>query len=607
MKEIMNLCRQAFRQVKTKDRHKIWLAVPATIIMGLFEIIGVALLGTVGTIAFRIIAKDNSPSRLEIILSSLFPGHPSGTNLLLLLTSLAMFFLGAKTILQAMLSHRLTKFLARIESDLSSDLYQRILRGELIEINNYNFGQIQYALSTGISRLVSGIVGSVINLLADSFSTVLMALFAFYASPLVFTLTFTVLVLTYMVFNIPISKKTRLIGQEMYDSGIRLAEDLLESIKGIREIKGYKLEESYFRNYQELKRKYSNDAQMAVWLSGSIKYLLEISILIIGFLVVIVLAATSDTRHAVTILVVYVAIGFRIIPSIQRIQASISSIRLSKGMTGSYFEMREFFSASQDNDMKRQSEFSNKSFYSISAKSINFHYSSNEAKPALNDINFELEHGKTLLVVGPSGSGKSTLVDILMGANRPNGGTIEFNYQGSGGVVVVGPRPAIGYVSQASALLGSDIYQNVSLKLSNSEQERMDIRLLLDRFQLMKFAQAEVKSDSNIRADGVTISGGERQRISIARAAYLSAPILILDEPTSALDPENRQIIVDLIKSNSGQVTQVIISHSQDFVQVADCILEMKDGIGTFYTNSESFQKSSKWGRAVSANELTET
>jgi ABC-type bacteriocin/lantibiotic exporter with double-glycine peptidase domain len=598
MKEVLILCKQAMNALNTKDRKKIWLSVPLTIIMGLFEIIGIALLGTVGTIAFRIIAKDNSPSRLETILSDVFPTHPTGTNLLLLLTCLAMFFLGAKTISQAALSRKLTKFLARIEADLSSDLYRKIINSELIQINKYNFGEIQYVLSTGTSRLISGIVNSVINLWADSFSAALMAMFAFYASPLVFTLTFSVLLLTYLIFNIPISKKTRVIGKEMYIAGTKLAEDLLESIKGIREIKGYKLEDSYFSTYRELKRKFANDGQQAAWLNGSIKYLLEIAILIIGFLVVVVLAATSDVRHAVTILVLYVAIGFRIIPSIQRIQASISSIRLSKGMTESYFEMDKFFTKSKKIDPVSLEKALNSSPSSIIAKSIYFKYPNNESKWVLEDVNFELKHGNTMLILGPSGSGKSTLVDILMGANNPLDGSIEFLYKDSDGIENIGPRPSVGFVSQESALLGVDIYQNVSLKNHNSSQEQNKIRALLGQFKLIKFTQAEEASTLNIRADGVTLSGGERQRISIARAAYSSASILIFDEPTSALDLENRQIIIDLIKSNSRKVTQIIISHSNEFIQTADCILELKSGIGTYYKDIETFQANSRWGQS---------
>jgi ABC-type multidrug transport system fused ATPase/permease subunit len=596
MKEIFNLSKQALRVVKRKDRKKIWLAVPATILMGLFELFGVALLGTVGTIAFRFIAKDESPSRLEIVLTEFLPGQISGTKLLLLLTCLAMFFLAAKTISQAVLTRKLGKFLARIEADVSSELYQKIISSDLIQINRFSFGEIQFVLSTGTSRLVTGIVNSVVNLGADGFSAILMASFAFYASPSVFIVTFAVLATTYLFFNIPISKRTRKIGQEMYNNGTKLAEDLLESLRGIREVKGYKLEDSYFRTYKDLKMKLSNDAQQAVWLNGSIKYLLEAAILVIGLLAVVVLVATVDVRRAVTVLVLYVAIGFRIIPSIQRIQSSISSIRLSKGMTQSFFEMDAYFSKSSVADVSMSTTEFDKSLYSINAKGIYFRYPGNDEQWILENLDFELKHGKTLLLLGPSGSGKSTLVDLLMGANTPIAGEFEFTYLDSGGEFFIGPRPSVGFVSQESALLGSDIYQNVVLKPSTSDQERVEVRLLLNRLQLTKFSEADV--EMNIRADGAALSGGEKQRISIARAAYSSAPILILDEPTSALDPENRQIIINLIKSNSGKVTQIIVSHSNEFIQVADCILEINEGRGSFYASAESFQKNSKWGSA---------
>lgn len=596
MKEIFNLSKQALRVLKTKDRKKIWLAVPATIVMGLFELIGVALLGTVGTIAFRVIAKDDSPSRLEVLLTEFFPGQFSGTKLLLLLTCLAMFFLAAKTISQAVLTRKLAKFLARIEADISSELYQKILSSDLVQINRFSFGEIQFVLSTGTSRLVTGIVNSVVNLGADGFSAVLMASFAFYASPSVFTLTFGVLASTYLFFNIPISKRTRKIGQAMYNNGTKLAEDLMESLRGIREVKGYKLEDSYFRTYKDLRTKLSNDAQQAVWLNGSIKYLLEIAILVIGLLAVVVLVATADVRRAVTILVLYVAIGFRIIPSIQRIQSSISNIRLSKGMTQSFFEMDNYFSKSKLPDVTMSTFGFDRALSSIRAKGVYFKYPGDSEKWILENLDFELQHGKTLLLLGPSGSGKSTLVDLLMGANTPLAGEIEFTYLDSDGDFVIGPRPSVGFVSQESALLGSDIYQNVVLKSSTSIQERFEARLLLNRLQLTKFSEAD--AEMNIRADGAALSGGEKQRISIARAVYSSAPILILDEPTSALDPENRQILIALIKSNSGKVTQIIVSHSNEFVQVADCILEINNCRGIYYPSVESFQKNSKWGTA---------
>jgi ABC-type multidrug transport system fused ATPase/permease subunit len=565
--------------ISANDRRKLKIVLPAYMSLSLLDLLGVVFLGSVATIGFSSITEDAKPSRLEIILRNLLPVDLSRSNLIILLTASAIFFLLMKTMLQALFDYKYTKYSARLEAEIASKLYDGILDGEISHINKNNFADYQYALLVGSNRVVVGIIAPSINFIADIFTTVLMFTFALYASPSATAIVFFVFFIAYLGFNGPIGNKAKSYGVRGADSYLKITNVVQESIRGIRELRVYGKENAYKDNFRLWKFEASIINQKVVWLNGLIKYLLEISILLSGSLVALFLFFTEDLRQTITITTVFLLMGFRLIPTIQRLQNSINSLKISTESTKSLFSLISDF-PQPDTKHPRIVKFDPAHLSAIQFNNVSYEIDS--SNKILDSISFELKVNETLAIVGESGAGKSTLVDLLVGSYKPTNGTVEFrNLKDPGSNT---PQSfEISFISQSCALLGNNIYQNICLenKFSNEKKKKMD--LIINNLQLTHLLGSDLDNERKIRSDSTNVSGGEKQRISIARATYFDRGIVVLDEPTSALDQDNEKRIIEYLLQIKQKKTVIVVSHSESLMHVVDKVLMLEKGRLVFF------------------------
>jgi ATP-binding cassette subfamily C protein LapB len=141
----------------------------------------------------------------------------------------------------------------------------------------------------------------------------------------------------------------------------------------------------------------------------------------------------------------------------------------------------------------------------------------------------------------------------------------------------------ISFISQSCALLGNNIYQNICLenKFSNENKKKMD--LIIDNLQLTHLLGSDLDNERKIRSDSTNVSGGEKQRISIARATYFDRGIVVLDEPTSALDQDNEKRIIEYLLQIKQKKTVIVVSHSESLMHVVDKVLKLEKGRLVFF------------------------
>lgn len=195
----------------------------------------------------------------------------------------------------------------------------------------------------------------------------------------------------------------------------------------------------------------------------------------------------------------------------------------------------------------------------------------------LADINLTIQKGEVVAIVGPSGSGKSTLVDLVSRFYDPTGGGISIDGVDLREVQLKSLRDLIGIVTQETVLFNDSVRNNIAYGLEECPLERiMDAARAANAHHfIMEMPRGY---DSVIGERGVKISGGERQRLALARAILKNPPILILDEATSALDTESELLVQEAIERLMSGRTSIVIAHRLSTVQHADRIVVLEGG-----------------------------
>ena len=211
----------------------------------------------------------------------------------------------------------------------------------------------------------------------------------------------------------------------------------------------------------------------------------------------------------------------------------------------------------------------------LAFRHVNFAY--DPARPILKDISFEIPAGKTVAVVGPSGSGKSTLARLLFRFYDVQQGQIEIDGQDIRQVTQASLRQAIGIVPQDTVLFNDTVEYNIAYGQPGAS--RAQVEEAARAAHIHDFISATPKAyDTMVGERGLKLSGGEKQRVAIARTLLKNPPILIFDEATSALDSANERAIQAELQSVARNKTTLVIAHRLSTVVDAHEILVMEAG-----------------------------
>jgi len=288
---------------------------------------------------------------------------------------------------------------------------------------------------------------------------------------------------------------------------------------------------------------------------------------------------TQDAAHAVATLSVFFAASTRIAPAVLRVQQSSLNIRSSSGLAEPTLELIE--SLGIDEILKENDtaiDFDHEGFKAnIEIKDVTLRYPGKEVN-AVNNLSLTINKGEIVAFVGPSGAGKTTIVDILLGILEPDKGKVEINGLSPLDAISTWPG-AIGYMPQDILISNGTVRENVMLGFDSNPIYDQRVKSAIEIAQLSEFVQALPKGlDQPMGDRGTSISGGQRQRLGIARAIFTAPRLLVLDEATSALDGETEANISSAIQAFRGDVTVLMIAHRLSTVLTADRVIYMDKG-----------------------------
>ena len=375
------------------------------------------------------------------------------------------------------------------------------------------------------------------------------------------------------------------IGRKNQEIQSRIAKWRIQSIYGLKDVKVLNREEFFIRNYYESGSIGANVARNYAVLNNLPRLLIETIFIVsmLAFIMVYILGG-GNINVLIPQLTAFAVAAIRIMPSANRINTYISEIAYSQPCLDYLYEnlnesMKMDVNGSvtglgKDKDDSRQERpvLQDK----IVLDHITFAYPGTD-KNIFTDAHMEVKRGQSVGIMGPSGVGKSTIVDILLGLLHTKTGSITWdgrnifdNYEAW--------LAQIGYIPQSIYLVDESIRDNIAFGIDADKIDDNRIWEVLEEAQLKEFVEELPEGlDTKIGDRGVRISGGQRQRLGIARALYHDPEILVFDEATSALDNDTEKAVMDAVNSFHGKKTMVIIAHRLNTIAKCDVIYKVEN------------------------------
>jgi ATP-binding cassette subfamily B protein len=370
--------------------------------------------------------------------------------------------------------------------------------------------------------------------------------------------------------------------QEAIGASAQVAEEVLS---GIDMVKAYGVHDSEVKRYVNLAVEVCRRGEERTYVSAFFQSF--VSLLLHLFLVGSFLYAIHMVRSGVigvSLLAEFLMYGAIVAVSFALLSNSISDLVQA---SAALERIQEFLFDQNIPDRKKLPVPAKLSTVGISFNSISFSFPSRPDIEVLSGVDIEIEPGKVTAIIGASGSGKSAILALLMGFYDPNKGEVRVGGEPLGAFDVDSYRSQIGYVSQGSTLFGISIRENLIFGKLDATDD--DIWKVIRVVRLDEFIHSlPAGLDTILGARGTQVSGGQRQRLAIARALLRNPDIIILDEATSSLDGENeREILETLIgRSQSGielradsiPKTIIFVTHRLSSLKFADCAYVIKGG-----------------------------
>ena len=358
-------------------------------------------------------------------------------------------------------------------------------------------------------------------------------------------------------------------GQNRNKSDQKVIYFLNETINGFRELKISEKFEYYLLKFEKSLGENIKTFLRSSFLLGTPRQIIDVLFIFILTINILIVIAFSENfeKDIFKLLGFYAIIGFRLIPSINRILTSLGGVNLVQFSLKKYLDLETIFNKYKQSNEERLKV----NIKSIIFNNLSFKYLATD-EFIFEKIKFEIEKNQKIGIKGASGSGKTTLMNLLIGLLEPTKG--EIYVTDSNNKKIPTKQVKFSYVPQ-DPFLDASVKQNITMEIDNKKIDNQLLEKVIEDCQINEFIRKLNKGlDTKIGVDGVSLSGGQKQRLAIARALYQDNSIIIFDEITSSLDNFNRDKIFKILEKINNK-TIFIISHINDDLQVCDKVIKI--------------------------------
>ncbi len=574
--------RSIYTLLNPAERRMVAILIVLFTVAGALETAGVAAIGP-----FMLVVSDPGNSHGNPLIRFLdFHFQPvSNSDLVAIVGGFVVMVLIVNNAIAALILWLASNFIYGQQNRLSQRLLKRYLYQPYSFFSQHNSSDLSKTIFFTVNQVVLGLLMPVLQAVSKTVVVAMLLCMLVYIDPVLASIVgMTIGGIFFLIY--------RLVRTRLLSAGSALVEaDRLRNIGashalgGAKEIIVYNAQEFFLRQFLRPSSDYAKSATTQFTIAGLPRYALEvIAFTTIVFVVIYTLKVNEQTsKEALALISIYGFAALRLLPAMQVIFQGFSQARFNRPalrILVSEFTKTQVDSAAEIT-LNRTVNFRN------NLRVVNLEFAYRPGLPVLKGINFDIDNGNIVGIVGSSGSGKTTFVDILLGLLVKQGGDIIIDGYSLRDEYLSDWRNNIGYVSQHTFLLDGSIAENIAFGVDPEKIDFLAVERAARQAYLHDFVgNLPDKFNTIVGERGARLSGGQRQRIAIARALYRDPAILVLDEATNALDNVTEAAITDAIQALSKLKTVIIIAHRLSTIRNCDKVYVFDNGeiagVGTY-------------------------
>lgn len=572
--------KQLYHLLNADQRKKLHALQILVIIGSLTEVGSVLAVG-----AFMSLIGDFNQFNLDGFGGFLFDelGFDSKTSFVIFVALMTFIFLILTTLVSIFTLWRLSMYGAKVGADLSNRLYRYYMGQTWLFHTSNNSSTLINKIAAESYRITYSIINHIMLVNSKIIMAILMTL-------AICIYNFWMAISAALIFSVSYFFIYRIAEQRLVRNGATISRMqalrfklMNEGFGGIKDTLLLGRAGLFNSRFTKASNEYARVSGNNSVLSLGPRYVMELAAfsLVIFLVAYLVFSFDGDLASILPLLSVFALAGFKLLPGFQQIYYSFTTIR---GNIAALENLKADLEASSESSQNKVIHEVNDNLEkilikdSIKIKDVHFTYPNIE-EPTLSGVNISVPAGKVIGLVGPSGSGKSTLIDIMLGLIEPFKGELLVDKT----VINMENKRSwqnnLGFVAQRIFLSDSTIKENIAFGLSLEQIDNERVFRATAMAQLDDLIESLPEGiDTIVGERGVQLSGGQCQRIGIARALYHDAEVLIMDEATSSLDGLSEKLIMKAIHDLSGQKTIILIAHRLNTVKSCDIIYLLSEG-----------------------------